>query len=479
MKRKKISFLQYCVLAVLFYFVCITLVYYIAGDQFRYKVSPDSMASVQAEAPVGEMTKGFLVQQTFQCDVNIIDAFSIEFATYQRRNNGTVTVSLSDANNDTVFYQEKVDVSTLEDNSFRTFQLPDKIAGMKGRLLTISVYSDDLDRANAVTVYYNTKVRTPNSQLFINGTKTDGLLCFTVTGLEPIFFGQHYFAIMGTVGFLFALYCFNLCRKEKSGKKSLGLNVIHAFTKYKFLLDQLVDRDFKTKYKRSVLGVLWSFLNPLLTMMVQYIVFSTIFKTDIPNYPVYLLTGIVFFNFFAEAVGMALNSIVSSASLITKVYIPKYIFPISRVMSSFINFSLSLIPLFIVIFLTGTTITPAVLLLPFAIVCTIIFCIGMGMLLASSMVFFRDTQFLWSVISLLWMYATPLFYPESIIPARFTFVLKFNPMYHFIRFARAVLQQGISPQPKAYLFCLIAALVPFFVGAFVFKKTQDKFMLYI
>ena len=240
---------------------------------------------------------------------------------------------------------------------------------------------------------------------------------------------------------------------------------------------QLIARDFKTKYKRSVLGILWSFLNPLLTMAVQYVVFSTIFRSDIPNFPLYLLTGIVCFNFFSEASSMALQSIVGNASLITKVYVPKYIYPVSRVLSSTVNLLLSLIPLLAVMLLTDTPVRPAILLLPFGLVCLVVFSIGVGFILSTAMVFFRDTQFLWCVVSMLWMYLTPIIYPESIIPAQFMTLYKCNPLYHIIRFIRIVLMDGISPEPKAYGLCMIASVVPFLIGAVIFKKNQDKFVL--
>jgi len=249
--------------------------------------------------------------------------------------------------------------------------------------------------------------------------------------------------------------------------------------KYKFLLQQLVNRDFKSKYKRSVLGVLWSFLNPLLTMTVQFVIFSTLFKSDIPNFAAYLIIGIVFFNFFSEATSMGLMSIVSNSSLIMKVYIPKYIFPVARVLSSAINLLLSMIPLFIVVLFTGVRFTSAILALPFSLVCTIIFCIGVSFILSSAMVFFRDMQFLWGIINMLWMYATPIFYPESILPQKLMILFKMNPLYHFIRFTRAIILNGGSPEPKAYLLCFIAAVVPFIIGTLIFKKSQDKFALYL
>ena len=183
-----------------------------------------------------------------------------------------------------------------------------------------------------------------------------------------------------------------------------------AYQKYWFLLTQLVSRDFKTKYKRSVLGVLWSMLNPLLTMGVQYIVFSELFRWDIDNFAVYLLIGTVMFNFFTESTGQALVSITGSASLITKVYVPTYIFPVSKVLSSCINLGFSTLALYAILLIQGVPLNIYHLLMPFGYVCLIAFAIGIGLILASMMVYFRDTQFLYGIVTVLWMYLTPLFY---------------------------------------------------------------------
>ena len=176
---------------------------------------------------------------------------------------------------------------------------------------------------------------------------------------------------------------------------------------------------------------------------------------------------------------MGINSILGNSSLITKGYVPKYIYPVTRVLSSGINMLFSLVPLLLVILLTRTALTPAILLLPFALACLLCFCTGMVLVLSASMVFFRDTQFLWNVLSMIWMYATPIFYPESIIPDRFLIVYKFNPLYHFIRFARTVIMDGVSPEPKAYLICLVFAVGSLILGGLIFRKAQDKFVLYI
>nr|WP_279280107.1 ABC transporter permease [Pseudoflavonifractor sp. 524-17] len=249
--------------------------------------------------------------------------------------------------------------------------------------------------------------------------------------------------------------------------------------KYRFLIRQLVSRDFKTKYKRSVLGMFWSFLNPLLTMLVQYFVFSTIFKNDVPNFAAYLIIGTVMFNFFTEACGMALSSIVGNASLITKVYMPKYIYPLTRVMSSVVNLVISLIPMLIVCVITGVQFQKSAVLAIYFFACVIVFSLGFGMLLSASMVFFRDTQFLWGVLTMIWMYVTPVFYPETILTGNFKIVLQVNPLYHFLKNTRICILNGISPEPIVYIQCMLIALATLVVGALVFHKSQDRFVLYL
>ena len=176
---------------------------------------------------------------------------------------------------------------------------------------------------------------------------------------------------------------------------------------------------------------------------------------------------------------MTLTSILGNASLITKVYMPKYIYPLTRTMSSAVNLSISLIPLLMVCLATGVTFQKSAVLALYFFVCLIIFSLGFGMLLATSMVFFRDTQFLWNVLNMMWMYATPIFYPETILPDGFRIVLQINPLYHFIKSARMCILNGLSPEPTVYLQCLAIALGMLLVGAFVFYRKQNKFVLYL
>ena len=255
--------------------------------------------------------------------------------------------------------------------------------------------------------------------------------------------------------------------------------IFQSLSRYGFLIRQLVSRDFKLKYKRSLLGVLWSFLNPLLSMLVLYVVFSALFRFDIENYPAYLVSGIVMFNFFSEATSLTMNSIIGSASLIKKVYVPKYIYPLTRTASSVINLLISMIPLLVVVLISGIRPTAYFLLIIIPIACISIFSLGIGMILATSMTFFRDTQYLWGVISMIWMYLTPIFYPASILPDNMAWIVKVNPIYYFIDFMRTCIMNGRSPDLHTYVMCFAFAIMSFILGAFVFDKEQDKFILYL
>ena len=249
--------------------------------------------------------------------------------------------------------------------------------------------------------------------------------------------------------------------------------------KYNYFCWYSAKTDLKAEVANSYLNWVWWILEPLCNMLVYTFVFGWVFGSNQQYYPVFIYSGLLMWNFFSRTVTYSIKCVRMNRDIVTKVYVPKYIYPVTRVLSSGINMLFSLVPLLLVILLTRTALTPAILLLLFALACLLCFCTGMVLVLSASMVFFRDTQFLWNVLSMIWMYATPIFYPESIIPDRFLIVYKFNPLYHFIRFARTVIMDGVSPEPKAYLICLVFAVGSLILGGLIFRKAQDKFVLYI
>lgn len=258
------------------------------------------------------------------------------------------------------------------------------------------------------------------------------------------------------------------------------------FKKYSFLMSQMIMRDFKVKYKRSVLGVLWSLLYPVLMMAVMALVFSNMFKFRVEgvNYLVYLMSGLVMFNYFSEASTSAMTSVIGNFSLINKVYIPKYIFPLSKCLFVGINFLLTLIPLFIIILVTGTPETRCIingyyLLLPYAFICMFLFTVGIGFILSTIAVFFRDILYIYGIIMTIWNYFTPVFYDLSILPVKLQMLFKLNPLYQFINFVRTIILYGELPSLGNFFGCIFYAVVAFLLGCFVFKKNQDKFIYYV
>jgi len=258
-------------------------------------------------------------------------------------------------------------------------------------------------------------------------------------------------------------------------------NVMINLKKYSFLLQQLVSRDFKVKYKRSVLGIVWSLLYPILTMAVMAIVFSNVFKFSTPgvSYLAYLMSGLVMFNYFSEASNLCMSSVVANFGLLNKIYIPKYIFPLSKCLFVGINFLLTLIPLYMVLLGTGTGVNIYHLFLPYAFICLFMFTLGMGFILSAVSVFLRDMFYIYGIIVMMWTYLTPIMYDMKMIAENLQPWLKLNPMYHYINFVREIVLYGQSPQPFTWAVCLISSVIVLLVGVIVFRKTQDKFIYYV
>lgn len=254
---------------------------------------------------------------------------------------------------------------------------------------------------------------------------------------------------------------------------------IGAFRKFSPLLRELVVRDIKVRYRHSVLGLVWTVLNPLLMMTVITIVFSTLFKQNIPNFPIYYLSGSLLFSFNSESTTTALHSIISNASLIKKVYIPKYLFPFSNVLSGLVNLGFSLIAMFIVMLITRTPFRITLLLIPIPVFYTFLFATGVGILLSALTVFFRDIAHFYGVLILAWTYFTPIFYPVEILPETAMKFMQLNPMYHYISFMRDLVLYGEFPSMKENLFCFLTGIGMILLGLVVFYKKQDYFVLHV
>lgn len=270
-------------------------------------------------------------------------------------------------------------------------------------------------------------------------------------------------------------------RGRRGGREThLNLfNEIGLTAKYLPLISELVKRDLRLKYRRSFLGYLWSLLNPLMMMAVMMVVFSYMFRFDIENYPLYLICGQTIFNFFNEATTKAMYSIIDNGILIKKIYVPKYVFPISRVLSCFITMSLSLLAIVIVMLVTRVRFHLSLLLFFVPLMYLLFFASGMGMILSALAVKFRDVTHLYSVLTMAWMYATPVFYPIEAVPEGVARFIRLNPLYIIIDLFRQLVLYGRVPGAGSWLLGAAISLAMFVVGAAVFNRMQREFIFYI
>lgn len=257
------------------------------------------------------------------------------------------------------------------------------------------------------------------------------------------------------------------------------MEYLKKFWKYRELLKELVSRDLKVKYRRSALGYIWSVLNPLLMMIVISIVFSHMFRFDIENYTIYLLTGQLIYNFYSEATNLSMTSILWSGGLIRKVYLPKYIFPISRTLSAFVNLLFSLAAIIIMLIVTQTKVTPVILLFPLPLFYLLLICIGIGLILSVVAVYFRDMLHLYGVFLTALMYLTPIFYPVSSLPDYAVRILHFNPLFHIVNMFRDIVLYGNIPTLRANMICLSMGIISIGIGLLIFKKKQDNFVMFL
>lgn len=249
-----------------------------------------------------------------------------------------------------------------------------------------------------------------------------------------------------------------------------------------YILVQLVSRDFKLKYRRSILGVAWSVLNPLLMMAVMAAVFSTLmrFSSDaIPSYPLYIILGNVTFSLMSDATSQGMGSIIGAASLLKKVKVSRWVFPVEKVLFAVVNFVFSLVAVLVVMLFVRVYPTWTVVVLPLFLVYITLFCCGLSLLLSALSVFFRDVMHLWGVVLTAWTYATPLFYPQEILPAWMLSVERFNPMFHYVAYIREALLYQRLPTLRLNVICLAFGLISLILGVVVFRKAQGKFILYI
>lgn len=252
-----------------------------------------------------------------------------------------------------------------------------------------------------------------------------------------------------------------------------------ALKKHRFILEELVKRDFKKKYKRSILGIGWSILSPLLTLLVMNLVFSYIFGNEIEHYIIYLFCGNLVYSYFNESTSQGMTSLMSNANIFTKINVPKYLFLLSKNLQTLINFGLTLIVFFIFCIFDGIAFTWAFFALIIPILCLVIFNIGIGMILSALFVFFRDIQYLWSVFTLLLMYMSAIFYNVAEFPEHIQALFHINPVFVYIKYFRVVVLDGAVPGIGLHLLAVGYAIVAIGIGALIYKTKNHRFLYYV
>jgi ABC-type polysaccharide/polyol phosphate export permease len=242
---------------------------------------------------------------------------------------------------------------------------------------------------------------------------------------------------------------------------------------FRGLLKLLVVRDITVRYKRSVLGLWWTLLNPLLTSAIMYLVFSQIFRFAVPGgvpFVVYLLSGVLLINFFALALNAVGVSLVSSAGIITKVYVPGEVFAVAASLAAGVNFLFSLVPLLAVLLITGGGIPWTIVLVPIPALAMLALVTGLGLLVATAAIRFHDTLDLVAVLVVLLGYLTPTFYPLGIVPERFQWVIEANPLYSYLTIFRQLMYGAPSAPWWCWVVMLSTSLVALSLGAWTFSR---------
>lgn len=248
---------------------------------------------------------------------------------------------------------------------------------------------------------------------------------------------------------------------------------------HRFLFEELVKRDFKKKYKRTVLGMVWSVLSPLLTLLVMKLVFTQFFGRTTPHFTIYLFCGNLVFSYFSESTSQGMASLMGNASIFTKVNVPKYLFLFSKNVQTLINFGLSLCVFFVFCVLDQITFTWKFILLLYPVVCLVLFNIGTGLVLSALFVFFRDIQYLWSVFTMLLMYMSAIFYTIDDYSPVVQNLFLLNPVYLLIRYFRKIVIEATIPTVWFHLLMAADVAIVLGLGCWMYKKYNTRFLYYV
>ena len=251
---------------------------------------------------------------------------------------------------------------------------------------------------------------------------------------------------------------------------------LNEVLKYRHLLVQLVRRDILTRYKRSVLGVAWTMLNPLGIMIILTIVFSQVFARGTPSYPAFVLSGLMAWNFFSQTTNAATVQLVWGGNLLKRIYVPKTIFALSATGTGLVNLVLSLVPLLLVMVVTGVPIRWTIIFLPIPVFFLILFTLGVGLFVSAIAIYFADVADMYKIVLTAWIYLSPVIYSPDILPEAYrVWIIRLNPMYHLINFFRMPIYDGVIPSLQTILLNGVIAGITFLIGWFLFTWRSDEF----
>ena len=262
---------------------------------------------------------------------------------------------------------------------------------------------------------------------------------------------------------------------DSAARVNPGVEELHDVYKYRDLILLLARRDIMTRYKRSVLGVAWTMLNPLGMMLVLTVAFSQLFQ-QVEGYPAYILSGLIIWQFFSQTTTAAMVNLVWGGGLLHRIYLPRTSFALAAVMTGLINLGISLIPLVAVILIIGMPIRLSFLMIPLPILFLAMFSLGLGLLISTIAVYFPDVAEMYQILLTAWMYMTPIFYPESVLPASISwYMTRLNPVYHLVKMFRICVYEGRFPQFFEFWPGALIAIVMLLVGWFAFAKKSNEF----
>ncbi len=458
--------------------VLIGICYYFIGAKSLKMISyTEEYSGTETTQITPNLVNNVSVVQKFITHADFIDGLVLRFATFNNTlRDGNIVISLQDEKSN-VLYEKEIPATDLKDNEDLQINFESKISVLRGSTLSLEVKEVDNTDGNTATLWMGAKQE--ECKLYINNEETDGTLYFIPLSIRDGHYTRNFWIAFGIFEILFIVICLRQRKKDESGIRT-GLNeCVHIFKNYRFLLSQLIGRDFAVKYRRSYLGIIWVILNPLLTMIVLSAVFAFIFRFNIANFPVYLILGQVIFNFYSEATQISTTTITGSGQMIKKIYIPKYIFPLSKTMFSFFNFALSFIPVLLVVLYYKIPITLNILYLPLLLVFYFCFVLGISFILSAMQVFMRDTQYLYGIFLTLLGYTTPIFYSVDSMSPLLQRIMLLNPLYHYMTVLRTILLYGMAPTVQEMSVCIFLGVLFLGIGLSYFFKRQKKFILYI